>query len=334
MIWSLRPKPAKITPTPKTSQESLQQILETQEKIKQVKQKLGTAVNDLYRSILSRLAHFWGTTPLWQKVGFGTAIALAITAGFWWSWPLLLVIGSTCAALYVGVGLLLDNHHKATESAVNGVRGTFNDLGEMLGETITTLNRIRQQFSEEVERLRGENDKLAISVEEINGHSKKLSEEVAQLTSTSTDMGATQEKLAQLTMEYEMLNKALQDKVAELARVKSEMRLENQRLRAIGQTLQGTVETLSKTVVGDETQRAAFQSKLDAFLADSVASFDKVADRICEAESKLALVRMELELSNERYGKLLDRYAIQLKRLEKTHTPEDHVDKHNFFSLA
>ncbi|HIF0302623.1 TPA: hypothetical protein ACXYLJ_002929 [Legionella pneumophila] len=46
-------------------------------------------------------------------------------------------------------------------------------------------------------------------------------------------------------------------------------------------------------------------------------SFDQVAERICEAERKLSVVTKQLEESNQRYRKLLDRQEQQIIRLEQ-----------------
>ena len=92
---------------------------------------------------------------------------------------------------------------------------------------------------------------------------------------------------------------------------------EVEQARSVGLVLSGTVETFSNIVIQDKEQRAAFQNRLEDFLNNKEKSFVEVAERICEAEHKLSVVTKQLEQSNQRYRKLLDRQEQQIIRLEQ-----------------
>jgi hypothetical protein len=94
------------------------------------------------------------------------------------------------------------------------------------------------------------------------------------------------------------------------------MSSENEQAKKIASILQGTVETFSTMVIADGQKQLDFQNKLNDFLSNKKISFDKIVDRICDAEHKLVLVTKELKCSNQRHQVLLDQQERQINRLE------------------
>lgn len=127
----------------------------------------------------------------------------------------------------------------------------------------------------------------------------------------------TQRQLEQVAQAYKENQNQLFDKIKELDNVKEKMGKEVEQARAVGLVLSGTVETFSNMVIQDKEQRAAFQKRLEEFLTNKEKSFVEVADRIYDAERKLSIVTKQLEESNQRYRKLLDRQEQQIIRLEQ-----------------
>ncbi|CZI33469.1 Uncharacterised protein [Legionella pneumophila] len=56
---------------------------------------------------------------------------------------------------------------------------------------------------------------------------------------------------------------------------------------------------------------------MNDFLSNKEQSFNDVAQRICEAERELCLVKEELNFSNKRYQELLERQEEVVNRLEQ-----------------
>ncbi|MCZ4798211.1 hypothetical protein [Legionella pneumophila] len=127
----------------------------------------------------------------------------------------------------------------------------------------------------------------------------------------------TQKELQQVVQAYKENQNQLSNKIKELDDIKEKMGKEVEQARAVGLVLSGTVETFSNMVIQDKEQRAAFQKRLEEFLNNKEKSFVEVADRICEAEHKLSMVTKQLEESNQRYRRLLDRQEQQIIRLEQ-----------------
>ena len=197
-------------------------------------------------------------------------------------------------------------------------------MANLLELTINALDKIREQlavevddFKQENQKFRQENAMFGENISKFHAEIEVLNLQINQLTQSNTALSATQEKLTLLTKNYEELNGTLFEKVAKFAGIKSSMSLEIENLKRVGGVLQSTVLTLSETVLADDDQRSLFRAKLEAFLSNSLASFDQVAERICKAERELAIAQIALDLSNKRYEGLIDRHTEQVDKLEK-----------------
>jgi septal ring factor EnvC (AmiA/AmiB activator) len=306
-------------PTPKNTQESLAGMQQTRQSIAAIQKDLTGLVDKLHHnhSLINRAAHFWGRLSIWQKGAIGVVLLGTIALSIWLNIAAVIVVTSLVAAFYLGSGFLLSNHYKATKQAMNGVQEKMARLSTMLADIILGLEALHQKLKTEITHFTEENRKLTENVSQLKEEITTFSGSMKDLTGIKEKLASTEAKLATLTEEYRLLYTAFEEKVKELAGVRSEMGLEVERLKVVGATLQGTVETLSGTVLHDKAQQEAFQKKLSDFLDSSSTSFDKVAERICEAERELVTVKAALELSNLRYSKLIDRYASQVSRLEK-----------------
>lgn len=312
----------KSSAKPTTSQnhpKSLAGLQQTRQSIAAIQKDLTGLVDNLHQnhSLINRAAHFWGRLSIWQKGAIGLVLLGTIALSVWLNIAAVIVVASLVGALYLGSGFLLNNHYKATKQAMNGVQERMSGLSTMLADIILGLEAIHQGLKTEITHFTEENRKLTESVSQLKEEITTFRGSMEELGGIKEKLATTEAKLAALTEEYTLLYTAFEEKVKELAQVKSEMGLEVERLRAVGATLQGAVETLSGAVLHDKTQQEAFQKKLSDFLDSSSTSFDKVAERICGAERDLVTAKEALALSNLQHSKLLDRSTSQVSRLEK-----------------
>lgn len=330
---------------PENNQDNLKQIANSQEQLSQIKKSLGVIIDTMEQneSFFSRAANFWGKLPLWQKILGGIALTVpTLAAGLAAHIGILLAISGVTVIAYTASGIVLDDHHSCNKNIADRLKQGIFSLADILEITIAALEKVRQNLAIEIEKFRIQNEKLTNTIGELGGQVESLTNQVEifiateQLLRTSKEeleatnqnlkqtvaenndlLRANQQELTQVKQDYEKSRIQLSEKVTELAEVRVSMGLEVEKAKKVAATLQGTVQTLSSTVIEDSSHRKAFQEKLEHFLVDSEASFDKVADRICEAERELAAVKEELQHSNERYQSLLERQEKQVDRLEK-----------------
>ncbi|HEO1390693.1 TPA: hypothetical protein VAH75_002932 [Legionella pneumophila] len=207
---------------------------------------------------------------------------------------------------------------------------------------ISTLDLLREQLALEIDAFQKENARLTQNVDQFCEQIKTLKSEICKLNDTEKALRATQieleltaktlkgsieeqsqvlentqKELEQVVLAYKDNQNQLSEKIKELDEVKVKMSKEVDQAQTLSLVLRSTVEALSKTVIADEEQRTSFQLRLNEFLTNKEKSFDQVAERICEAERKLSVVTKQLEESNQRYRKLLDRQEQQIIRLEQ-----------------
>ncbi len=280
-----------------------------------------TALGDA-KSILTRMAHFWGKRPLWQKIVAGLVLTIPlIISGILAQLVTLCVAGVVTALAYLGSSYLLDDHEKVGKSSKEKLEKGVSDLTGLFGESIVMLDTLCQQFTVEIEHLKQQNTLLTGNIESL---SSEVRLHINQLSETTKVLGLTEGNLTRISLELTTTKEALSQKILELEEVKRSLGLEIDKLRGLLKVLQGTVQLFSDAVIVDEKNRGLFQERLEAFLSDSKASFDKVADRICAAEQELSIVKVALEKSNERYKELLDRHEAQLNNfLKKTQQPPE-----------
>lgn len=340
---------------------SLENIVATQKQISQVKASLGTIIDTMAQnpSLFTRAATYFGEIPLWQKITLGLGLSVpTLAAGIFAHVGVLLVIGGVTVVAYTGMGIVLDDHHHCNINIAERLKSGIFNLADVLQLTIDALDTIRTKLAAEIEKFKTENLKLAEHVAELGDQIDLLSAQVelyietekllretkVALEETAAKLNAStseqtellkqnQDELSRITKAYSKSQEQLTDKIGELTTVRVSMGLEVEKAKKVAATLQGTVSTLSGTVIDDVKQRQAFQEKLTVFLADKESSFDTIAERICMAERELTRVKDELKNSNERYNELLARQEKQIARLEALDnkiTPEpmkskDHV---------
>ncbi len=323
--------------TPAASDVSLVQMTTTQAQLVEVKTYLNSIIDALHDhpSFLSRASTYWGGIPLWLKIVsgiilFGAIIAMGVIAHV----VALAVVGGISAVGFIAGSFLLDDHYKTNIRSIDHLKEGVFGLVSALELAINVLDNIREQLSVEIDRFKQENQKFTASLGQLHLEITALSEQVLQLSTTEEALNATQNKLRQLTQDHEEINIAFAHRMTELEGVKRSMGLEIDRLSKVGVVLNGAVDSLVKTVIVDEHNRAEFQAKLDHFLKDSKAGFDQIAERICQAEQELVVVKADLERSNSRYEQLLDRQAVQVDQLEKMTTAATHRQAKPVCSLS
>lgn len=337
--------PETSTATPENETDSLKKIVHTQKQLSQVKESLGSIVDSIAEnpSLFTRAATAWGELPMWQKVTGGIVLTgPTLAVGLFAHIGVLLVIGGVTGIAYTASGIVLDDHHTCNVNIAKRLKEGIFGLADVLQITIEALDAIRKMFAEEIEKFKNENIRLTDNIDRLGNEVESLSTQVELYIETEKILRETKEELektakklqesatkqtelleenqktlSRIRKDYEKSQLQLAEKVVELHEVKVSLGLEVQKAKTVAKTLEGTVQTLTGTVIADEEQRDSFQKKLDGFLNNKQLGFDQVAERICKAEEELRVVKEELKKSNERYEKLLSRQEEQVERLEQ-----------------
>ncbi|MCE0722022.1 MULTISPECIES: LegC2/C7 family Dot/Icm T4SS effector [Legionella] len=334
-----------------TESDKLQKITITKEIFEQIRKSLQDTVKSMEKnpSIFSRAAEYWGELPLWQKIIGGVALTVpTLIIGIVAHIGFLLAICGVTAVTYTAGGLILDDHHKCSTSAVESLQKGILGLADLLELTINALDIIRQQLAAEIQKFAKENAQLEEHIEQISKQIDAIDREVMATSKVNAALGETkdgleavsgllkeevtqqvdflkqnQEKLDRITEAYNSSQKELSDRVFEVQKVRTELGEDLNRAKAMIDTLHLAISQLSTSAIGNEEQRRAFQEKLDVFIKNKESSFLLIADRICDAERKLALVQKELENSNVRYHELLKIQERHIDKLQTLSTPPD-----------
>ncbi|KTD71610.1 inclusion membrane protein A [Legionella steelei] len=329
----------------KKDKERFEKIVTTQNKIQKIKVDLNQLIQSMNNnpSWFSRAASFWNEIPLWQKVlgGVGCTVPLLVI-GVLANLAALITLSIVTAIGYTASHILLENHQNQNTNNTENLNAGISSLVELLDTVISTLDLLREQLALEIEAFQKENARLTQNVDQFCEQINTLKSEISKLSDTEKALRATQidleltaktlkgsieeqsqvlentqKELEQVVLAYKDNQNQLSDKIKELDEVKVKMSKEVDQAQSLSLVLRSTVEALSKTVIADEEQRTSFQLRLNEFLTNKEKSFDQVAERICEAERKLSVVTKQLEESNQRYRKLLDRQEQQIIRLEQ-----------------
>ncbi|BCA94836.1 membrane protein [Legionella antarctica] len=332
----------------KKIKENLEQVLLSQKELDQIKENLNRMIEAMAHnpSFLSRAAAYWGELPLWQKIVAGIVLVvptfvISLVAHI----AVIFTFSLFTLFTYTASSILLDNHHHLNIDRTEHLKAGINSLADTLGLIILSLDKIREQLAVEIEHFQKENEKLDLNIDELKAQIQELSEQSMLFEETERGLRETngdlvtlteslkdsvkehtrllencKEQLRQMQQNYEKAQFNLTEKVAELNQVKLGMSEEIERVKGIAGTLQGTVQTLSTTLLLDETQQQAFKEKLESFINNKETSFHQIAERICEAERQLAIVKEEYERLNEQYQQLLERGKTQIDRLEQLHS--------------
>lgn len=328
-----------------TVQKHLEEVLVIKQKLADIKENFNKIIDAIAHnpSLFSRAASYWGTLPLWQKIIAGIILIVPLfIIGVAVQLFALLSTSIFTLITYTTSSLLLDNHHNQNENSAEQLKASVGSLADALGTVILSLDTLREQLTLEIKQFQKENEQLAVHVstlkeqiltlsnqaEQLKDTEQKLRSTLVELNKTKTTLESSiqeqssllqqsQSKLEQVIQEFQANQTQLSNKIIELNQVNIEMGLAVENGKKVSSTLEGVVETLSKTVIADEQQRVTFQHRLNDFLSNKEKSFDQVAERICEAELKLEQVRNELTQSNQKYRELLDRHEQQVIRLER-----------------
>lgn len=342
-VETMRPSPT----SEKNQQvkENKEQILLTQKQLAKIKEDLNKIIDAmaLNPSFFSRAAQFWGELPLWQKIIAGIILIVPVFIISIAAHTItLLAISIFTLITYTASSILLDNHHSQNVCNTEHLKTSISSLANALGTVIMSLDTLREQLALEINKFQKENAQLTANISLLREEINTLISRSAQLMDTEqklreiqgvlektilTFKNSAQEQselliknkieLEKVTQDYEKNQTQLTKKTLELNQVKVEMGLAIEKAKTVVITLQGAVHALSNTLITDGKQRVSFQQRLNEFLTNNEESFDKVAERICDAERKLLLVKEELQLSNDRYTELLQRAEKQIERLEQ-----------------
>ncbi|HHX8417276.1 TPA: LegC2/C7 family Dot/Icm T4SS effector [Legionella pneumophila] len=329
----------------KKDKERFEKIVTTQNKIQKIKVDLNQLIQSMNNnpSWLSRAASFWNEIPLWQKITAGAVLTIPLLMiGLMANLAALITLSIVIGIIYAVSHILLENHQNQNTNNTENLNAGISSLVDLLDTVISILDLLREQLALEIDAFQKENARLTQNVDQFCEQINTLKSEISKLTDTEKVLRATQielelttktlkdsieeqsqvldetqKKLKQVAQEYQDNQNKLADKITELDAVKEQMSKEVDQAQTLALVLRSTVEALSKTVIADEEQRTSFQLRLNEFLNNKEKSFDQVAERISDAERKLSVVTKQLEESNQRYRKLLDRQEQQIIRLEQ-----------------
>ncbi|CZP46200.1 LegC2/C7 family Dot/Icm T4SS effector [Legionella pneumophila] len=329
----------------KKDKERFEKIVTTQNKIQKIKVDLNQLIQSMNNnpSWLSRAASFWNEIPLWQKITAGAVFTIPLLMiGLMANLAALITLSIVTGIIYAASHILLENHQNQNTNNTENLNAGISSLVDLLDTVISTLDILREQLALEIDAFQKENVRLTQNVDQFCEQINTLKSEISKLNDTEKALRATQieleltaktlkgsieeqsqvlentqKELEQVVLAYKDNQNQLSDKIKELDEVKVKMSKEVDQAQSLSLVLRSTIEALSKTVIADEEQRTSFQLRLNEFLTNKEKSFDQVAERICEAERKLSVVTKQLEESNQRYRKLLDRQEQQIIRLEQ-----------------
>ncbi|MDW9186015.1 hypothetical protein SFA24_13670 [Legionella pneumophila] len=329
----------------KKDKERFEKIVTTQNKIQKIKVDLNQLIQSMNNnpSWLSRAASFWNEIPLWQKITAGAVLTIPLLMiGLMANPAALITLSIVTGIIYTVSHILLENHQNQNTNNTKHLNAGISSLVDLLDTVISTLDLLREQLAIEIDAFQKENARLTQNVDQFCEQVNTLKSEISKLTDTEKALRATQialeltaktlkgsieeqsqvlentqKELEQVVLAYKDNQNQLSDKIKELNEVTVKMSKEVDQAQTLALVLRSTVEALSKTVISDEKQRISFQLRLNEFLTNKEKSFDQVAERISDAERKLSVVTKQLEESNQRYRKLLDRQEQQIIRLEQ-----------------
>lgn len=324
---------------------SLNQITETQTKLKTVEENLKTIFDTMADnpSIFSQASEIWGGLPLWQKIAGGLALTVPTLAiGIFGNVTALLAISGVTVIAYTATGIILDDHNNCNGQMLERLRNGIFSLADILTITINALEVIRKQFAIAIEQFITENLKLTENVERLSTNVNSLTTNVEDLieveialrttkeeleskiksldqsvTEQATLLEKTQMELDIVRKEYEQGLLDLSEKTVELKMVRTSMEHEIEKTKAISNTLVATMSTLTGTVCADKDKRKMLNDRLEHFMTNSEESFDKIAVRISDAERERDAAQERLEETTKRYQELLKSHETQVVRLER-----------------
>lgn len=299
----------------------------SKEQLHHIKKELEQLVDTmtLKPSILSRIAALWGTVSFWPKLLLAALLSVPIIIGFVLNSAVLIPVSISIFLLAMGGAFLLENHTKNTQSNTTQFKSAVTRLANTFGKVIGFIDGLKEQLKTELVRFQDENhrltnftDQLKAELSSLNHHCRQLEKTMQLLNCTKMDLERTTSVLtATVEQQHEALDKR-QVQLDELARlynasktqlaelndqlfqIKTKMGSDLEKAHLITLTLQNAVSTLANSVLYDKEQKKAFLKKLERFIADKDASFDKISERIVQSEHELARVTDELKQAKDK----------------------------------
>lgn len=312
----------------------LHHINKTKQTLDQIKRDLLSIIDAFAKnpSVFSQAAVFWSKISFWEKIGVGVGLAAPLLViGILAHLAVIITLGIVTALVYTASSMLLDNHQDQFNSNSEQLKSDITNLANLMNSVIFSLDMLREQLALEIESFQNEIAKLQNSIGQLGAQIETLKIEIKQLTQSEQMLRSTIEKLEntlkalgetiteqsellkqaqneldRVIKEYDEKQKKLTDEIEQLNVVKDNLNKELTQVQSLSNILNETVVALSQTVIADSEQRAAFHKRLEDFLNNKEYSFDRIVERICNAEHQLALVTRQLEEANQRHESLLD----------------------------
>lgn len=285
--------------------ESLQRIVKVQATLDEMKGNLVNVIGAMnYNpSTLSKWANWYGSQSLIAKITTGAVVvAPPLIAGLAASIPGLVIAGAGGALAYSGAGILLDDHYQHSENNQLRLKEGVISLVALFDQVILSLEQLRHKLAVEIDRLASENDKLVANIQTLNSEVGTLTDKVSELSVQVQEQKASNEELKATTIK-------LQETEQKLAK-----RVKGAEATAIG--MQNVLTTMIQNQSASAESQQAFEEKLQLFVNNKEATFERLADRVCKAEEELVTVNAKLEHSSAQYALLNQEHAGLVKRLE------------------
>ncbi|HHF7375807.1 TPA: hypothetical protein ACPSKV_003389, partial [Legionella bozemanae] len=250
-IEEIQTKLQRINSDADPEQDKLQKITITKEIFEQIRKSLQETVKSMEKnpSIFSRAAEYWGALPLWQKIIGGVALTVpTLIIGIVAHIGFLLAVCGVTAVTYTAGGLILDDHHKCSTSAVESLQKGILGLADLLELTINALDIIRQQLAVEIQKFVKENARLVENIDALSKQIDEIDKQVMAASKVNIALGETKdgleavsgvlkegvtqhtdflkqnrEKLDRITEAYSNSQKELAEKVLEVRKVRDEL---------------------------------------------------------------------------------------------------------------
>ncbi|QMT61858.1 LegC2/C7 family Dot/Icm T4SS effector [Legionella sp. PC997] len=345
-----------------SGQDKLQKITITKELFDEIKKSLQNTIKSMEKnpSIFSRAAEYWGELPLWQKIVGGVVLTVpTLIIGIMAHVGFLLALCGVTAVTYTAGGVILDDHHKCSTSAVESLQKGILGLADLLELTISALEIIRKQLVVEIQKFAKENATLVENIEQLSKQIDEIDKQILATSGINKALGETKDgleavssqlkddvslnaeflqqnqvKLDRITEAYSNSKKELAEKIEEIKKVKLELEAELSRARMMVETLSSTVKELSNTVIGED-QRNAFKEKIDAFIQQKEGTFLGIATDFERSGQKFKQVQQELETTNGKYEELLKKQEEHITVLAtlRNQAPTEQMPRTSFGEL-
>lgn len=323
----------------------LKSIVSSNELLIQVRSSLNAIIHSLEEnpSILSTLTQYWGSLSWGTRIIGGVLLSgPTLMVGVAANISFLVILSGLSAGAYITSGFVLQDHLEHTKLITEKLKQGVLEIADVLILTISALETIRHKLAIEVEQFQSENLKLtnnittlseqtynlSIQIESYIITEKHLRQSKIELEKTAESLKSDLEKNSQkydetikqikiLKQDHERCTKLLSTNIEELTMKRKELEEELEKTKGIASTLQGTVETLASTVINNAQQREAFQARLENFVQNKEKSFAEFAERICQAESELTLIKTQLQEDLKHHNDLMVKQSNLVKHLEK-----------------